>query len=93
MRLPLACLALLLTACPSSPTTPDPKTGAAKADGKALESKAVMLTPKPKEVGSEVAPAATPKDEGPVATVSEDVKFPLAQMLGKKPGEVEPKLG
>lgn len=103
MRLPLACLALVLTACPA-PKPADSSADTAKStaeaqapktavlDRKALEGKAIMLTPKDAK-DTNAAPTAEPKDTGPGATLSKDVKFPLSEMLGKKPGEVEPKLG
>jgi len=85
MRVPLACVALLLTACPSDGSSKKPP--AAKAGAKTEAKPAV--TPKP---NAEAKPDAKPEN-GPTATVTEDSKFPLPQMLGKAPGEIQPRLG
>ena len=97
MRLPLVCIALFLTACPNDGSskaepTPDTKAKAAAKPEPATKDETKAPEPKP-------APEATPKpqppkkDDGPLATLSADVKFPLATMLGKKPAEIQPHLG
>ncbi|MEM6293509.1 MAG: hypothetical protein AAGA54_19710 [Myxococcota bacterium] len=100
MRLLLVCAAAVLTACPSAEppaSKPDAKKSASKADAKA---EATADTPKPepksdapKPEPKPDAPKPEPKPDGPMATLSSDVKFPLADMLGKTPQEIQPKLG
>ena len=96
MRLLLVCAAALLPACPSAEppaSKPYAKKSAAKPDAKA---EAKPDAPKP-EAKAEPKPndAAKPttKLDGPLATLSSDVKFPLTEMLGKTPQEIQPKLG
>ncbi len=95
MRSTLAVFALLLTACPTdaaktaSQDTPDKPAPDLKADAKAATKPAT----KPATAKAEPTPDAQPKSDAPVATVSTDVKFPLTDMLGKTPDEVQPKLG
>ena len=103
MRLLLACTALLLTACPSSPKPSAPKSGDAKGkaaeqkatvDAAALQAAATSLNDKKPEAKAPPAEkAAPPKDDGKRATVSTEVKFSLPDMLGKSPTDIQPRLG
>ncbi len=82
--------ALLLTACPSDAPDTAPQDPTATPDAavhKAVPAPGPDAQPKP-------TPAAAPTPSAPpIATVSTDVKFPLPDMLGKSPDEVQPKLG
>jgi len=93
MRVSLACVALLLTACPSDGSTKKPPTAkpAATAAAKPVAKPASEAKPVA-EPAAEAKPVAKP-DDGPTATVTEDSKFPLPQMLGKAPTEIQPRLG
>lgn len=105
MRLPLACTALLLTACPSSPKPSAPKPSEAKAapvDAKKVTVNAAAMQAAANAL-NEAKPASAkptdpkkadaPKDDGKRATVSTEVKFSLHEMLGKSPAEIQPRLG
>ena len=95
MRLSLACFALLLTACPE-PSADAGKTAAkpaAKPEAKPADTKAADKPADTKAADKPEAKAAAKPADGPTATVRDDVPFPLAQMLGKKPDEIQPKLG
>ncbi len=95
MRVPLACVALLLTACPSDGSSKKPPAAkpapAAEVDP-APEAKPVAKPDAEPVAKPDAKPVAKP-DEGPTATVTEDSKFPLPQMLGKAPTEIQPRLG
>lgn len=92
MRLPLACFALLLTACPQSESKPAANTKpAAKTKDEAKPAAKPSEAAKPAAKPSEAAKPAA--DKGPLATVSADTKYPLPDMLGKAPGDIQPRLG
>ena len=91
MRVPLACVALLLTACPSDGASKKPP--AEKPEAKADTKTATKTEPVAKPAGKPVARPSAKPDDGPTATVTEVTKFPLAQMLGKAPTEIQPRLG
>ncbi|MGH1340794.1 MAG: hypothetical protein ACRBN8_04550 [Nannocystales bacterium] len=95
MRVPLACVALLLTACPSDGSSKKPPAAkpAATAEAKPAP-EAKPDTKPPAEPAAKPAPTpAVVADDGPTATVTEDSKFPLPQMLGKAPTDIQPRLG
>ncbi|MBV1858064.1 MAG: hypothetical protein KUG77_06600 [Nannocystaceae bacterium] len=91
MRVPLACVALLLTACPSDGSSKKPPATkpAARAEAKPASDAEPAVKP---VVQAGTKPVAKP-DDGATATVTEDSKFPLPQMLGKAPAEIQPRLG
>lgn len=89
MRVPLACVALLLTACPSDGSSKKPPA----ADGGAKPAEKPDAKPAAKPDAKPVAKPTAKPDDGPTATVTEDSKFPLPQMLGKAPGEIQPRFG
>ena len=91
MRVPLACVALLLTACPSDGSSEKPP--AAKPAPTAEAKPAADTKPLVKPDTDPVAKPLPKPDDGPTATVTEDSKFPLPQMLGKAPAEIQPRLG
>lgn len=105
MRLLLACTALLLTACPSSPKPSAPKSADAKGkdatgepkkatvDAAALQAAASSLNDGKKADTKPPSEKAAPKDDGKRATVSTEVKFSLPDMLGKSPADIQPRLG
>lgn len=99
MRVPLACVALLLTACPSDVSSKKPPAASpgAEAETKGETKPAPEAKPVAKPVAKpDAKPVAKPvakPDDGPAATVTEDTKFPLPQMLGKAPTEIQPRLG
>lgn len=91
MRLPLACLALLLTACP---TQQSGDSSAAKTEPMPAEPAAEPAEPEqPAPAPAAVEKPPSEPSAGSLATVSADVTYPLPQILGKSPAEVEPKLG
>ncbi len=95
MRVSLACVALLLTACPSDSSPQDPPVAEAQAQPESKPAPVATSVSKP-DAGPVVKADPVPVaklDEGPTATVTEDTKFPLPQMLGKAPSEIQPRLG
>lgn len=97
MRLLLACTALLLTACPSSPKPSTPKSGDSKGKPAVAETKTATLDAAALKAAAasldEPKKANAPKDDGKRATVSTEPKFSLPEMLGKSPADIQPRLG
>ncbi len=99
MRSTVVCLAALLTACPSpeqpapqASPTPTPASASASAKPTPVEP---ATPPAPSEPATppQAPVVPPPPPAGALATVTEAAPFPLPQMLGKAPTEIQPRLG